>query len=116
MTMSLAPCPVYGSQRMTLEDVEEAWQQHVGAANVVVEKKGEESDDDTTMTVQSFVRAFSDLARAKYLHGGAGTVNRLLLRDVLGNNSAIGKIVSSIFWHRATHRQAQYVVALNSTE
>lgn len=81
---------------MTLEDIQTAWQHHVEveAANddVGLDCRPVKGGAVATggMLLPSFLKAFDELARAKYLyspHGGddRGSVNRLLLKDVFGN-------------------------------
>lgn len=80
--------------RMTLEDIHEAWQQHVdftggGDDDVTLgasQRHHEKEARAETMSLPAFLVAFEDLARAKYLFRQRhGTVNRLLLSDVFGN-------------------------------
>lgn len=77
---------------MTLEDLEEVWQQHV---NIGIQQHDSELElvesrppNVAAMDLAVFLRAFDDLAQVKYAShnrrgkGGAGSFNRLLLRDV----------------------------------
>lgn len=85
--------------RMTLEDTEEAWQQHAdftagdGDDDTVAlgnrQYHNEKTAQAATISLPAFLVAFEHLARAKYLpRQRHGKVDRLLLNDVFGNAMA----------------------------
>ncbi|CAM9359647.1 unnamed protein product [Hapterophycus canaliculatus] len=77
--------------RMTLEDIQEAWVRHAGVEGASREHAADVGQDLPPiifrMLLPPFLQAFADLAKTKYCRGdcdgGArGSTNRLLLRDV----------------------------------
>lgn len=75
---------------MTLEDVEETWQNHLGIQQHGDSDLAVGQSRSLGMELPVFLRAFDHLAVVKYASsdtdqvtdGGAGHFNRLLLRDV----------------------------------
>lgn len=94
--------------RMTLEDIQEAWEQHTKTKDanedVPPALDGDCNDgvaNNAGLCLPSFLKAFEELAKAKYLyspHGGKGrvSVSHLLLRDVFDNITTNSSHVSAI--------------------